>query len=72
MQDSTDEYRYRSDDDLSVELEDSAYEDLYVSSQQSPGQHHSLDTYKQMLEGDWLDRPLRELLEDRIHALSEG
>jgi len=72
MQDDTDEYRYRLDDSSSIELEDAAYDELYSSLQQPTGQRHALDMYKQMLEEDWLDQPLRELLEDRIHALSEG
>jgi hypothetical protein len=61
-------YRQQPDaDELEVELEETAdgepYEDGYAA------RPRSLSTYEEMLDSDWVDQPLRELLGERIHAL---
>ena len=37
-----------------------------------PSQPRALQSYQEMLEQDWVDEPLRELLETRVSDLLEG
>lgn len=34
-------------------------------------QSHTAETYEEMLDSDWLDQPLRDLLETRINDLTK-
>jgi len=45
-------------------------EDLYVDYSTEFNQH-SVATYQEMLDGEWADEPLRELLETRIDDMLE-
>jgi hypothetical protein len=37
-----------------------------------PSNPRALESYQEMLEQDWVDEPLRELLETRVSDLLEG
>ena len=64
-------YQYHADEDeFKLHLDDRVEDDPYLN--QYTSSPRSLNTYKQMLDEDWLEQPLREFLENRIHALTQG
>lgn len=67
--DDADDERYDwdiPDYDEVLEVEDE--EDPYV--EYGTPHRHAVKTYQQALEADWVDEPLRELLETRIEELT--
>jgi hypothetical protein len=66
--------------DDGIEQPDDGYDALYAVDEVEPGYREyrgpshprSLASYQEMLEQDWVDEPLRELLETRVSDLLEG
>lgn len=64
----------------SVEAADTAYgngdilkeDDPLYGGYQGAAHRHTLPTYREMLGQDWVDEPLRELLETRVDELLDG